>query len=52
MQILLRPPLVPICKTFLKSHLEHDDIINDQACNASFHQNLEKIWYNSALAIT
>ena len=33
-------------------HLDYGDIIYDKAYNSSFHQNLEKIHYNSVLAIT
>ena len=33
-------------------HLDYGDIIYDKAYNSSFHQNLEKIQYNSVLAIT
>ena len=35
-----------------KPHLDYGDIIYDKAYNSSFHQNLEKIQYNSTLAIT
>ena len=33
-------------------HLDYGDIIYDKAYNSSFDQNLEKIQYNSVLAIT
>ena len=51
-KILTRPPLLTIYKSFIRPHLDYDDIIYDKAYNSSFHQNLEKIQYNSALAIT
>ena len=35
-----------------KPHLDYGEIIYDKAYNSSFHQNLEKIQYNSMLAIT
>ena len=51
-KILTRHPLITIYKLFIKPHLDYGDIIYDKAYNSSFHQNLEKIQYNSALAIT
>ena len=50
--ILPRMPLVTIYKSFIRPHLHYGDIIYDQAYNFSFHQKLESIQYNSALAIT
>ena len=38
--------------TFIRPHLDYGDIIYDQAYNLSFHQKLESIQYNAALAIT
>ena len=49
---LPRLPLVTICKSFVKPHLDYGDVIYDQAYNVSFHQKLESIQYNSALSIT
>ena len=51
-KILTRAPLLTIYKSFIRPHLDYGDIIYDKAYNSSFHQNLEKIQYNSALAIT
>ena len=51
-KILTRPPLLTLYKTFIRSHLDYGDIIYDKAYNTSFHQILEKVQYNSALAIT
>ena len=51
-KILTRPPLLTIYKSFIRPHLDYGDIIYDKAYNSSFHQNLEEIHYNSALAIT
>ena len=51
-KILTRPPLLKIYKSFIRPHLDYGDIRYDKAYNSSFHQNLEKIQYNSALAIT
>ena len=50
--ILPRLPLLTIYKSFIRPHLDYGDIIYDQAYNASFHQKLDSIQYNAALAIT
>ena len=47
-----RLPLLTINKSFIRPHLDYDDIIYDQAYNVSFHQKLESLQYNWALAIT
>ena len=49
---LPRLPLLTIYKSFIRPHLDYGNIIYDQAYNVSFHQKLESIQYNSALAIT
>ena len=49
---LPRTPLITFFKSFIRPHLGYGDIIYDQACNTSFHQNIESIQYNAALAIT
>ena len=50
--VLPRPSLVTIYKAFIRPHLDYGDIIYDRAYNESFHQKLESIQYNAALAIT
>ena len=50
--ILPRPTLLTICKAFIRPHLDYGDTIHDQAYNDSFHQKLESIQYNAALAMT
>ena len=50
--ILPRPTLLTIYKAFIRPHLDYGDTIYDQAYNDSFHQKLESIQYNAALAIT
>ena len=50
--ILPRAPLVTIYKSFLRPHLDYGDILYDQMFNNSFHEKLESIQYNAALAIT
>ena len=47
-----RQTLLTIYKAFIRSHLDYGDTIYDQAYNDSFHQKLESIQYNAALAIT
>ena len=49
--ILPRPSLI-IYKSFIKPHVDYGDIIYDQAYNVSFHQKLESIQNNVALATT
>ena len=51
-KLLTKDPLLTIYKSFIRPHLDYSDIIYDKAYNSSFHQNLEKIQYNSALGIT
>ena len=50
--VLLRPSQVTIYKAFTRPHFDYGDIIYDQAYKESFHQKLESIQYNAALAIT
>ena len=48
---LPRTLLITIFKLFIRLHLDYGDIIYDRAYNTSFHQNIESIQYNAALAI-
>ena len=50
--ILPRSALLTICKCFTRAHLDYGDVIYDQAFNNSFHQKVEYLQYNAALAIT
>ena len=50
--ILPRQTLLTTYKAFIRPHLDYGDTIYDQAYNDSFHQKLESIQYNAALAIT
>ena len=50
--ILLRPVLLTIYKSFIRPHLDYADIIYDQAYNKSFQQKLELLQYDACLAIT
>ena len=45
-------PLLTIYKSFIRLHLDYDDVISDQHYNNCFYQQLASIEYNSALAIT
>ena len=49
---LPRLPLLTIYKSFIRPHLDYGDVIYDQAYTTSFHQKIESVQYNSALAIT
>ena len=49
---LPRASLVIIYKSFIRLHLHYGDILYDQTFNNSFHERLELIQYNAALAIT
>ena len=44
--------LIPIYKAFVRLHLNYDDVHFDQAFNASSHEKLESIQYNSCFALT
>ena len=49
---LPRKSLLTIYKSFIRPHFDYGDIIYDQSYNTSFHQRLESLQYNAALAIT
>ena len=49
---LPRSTLLTIYKAFIRPHLDYGDTIYYQADNDSFHQKLESVQYNVALAIT
>ena len=49
---LARPALLFLYKCFVRTRLNYGDIIYDQALNNSFHQKIESLQYNAALAIT
>ena len=50
--ILPRSELLTIYKSFIRPDLDYGDTIYDEAYNASFHQKLELLQYNTCLAIT
>ena len=49
---LPRAPLITIYKSFIRPHFDYRNILYDQTFNNSFHERLESIQYNAALAIT
>ena len=49
---LPRKSSLTIYKSFIRPHLDYGGIIYDQSYNTSFHQRLESLQYNAALAIT
>ena len=51
-QVFPRTSLITIYKAFIRPQLDYVDVIFDQAFDNSFHQRLESIQYNAALAIT
>ena len=44
--------LIPIYKAFVRLRLNYNDVHFDQAFNASSHEKLESIQYNSCFALT
>ena len=44
--------MITIYKSFTRSHLDYGEIIYDQTFNESFHERIESIQCNSAIAIT
>ena len=49
---LTRLPLLTIHKSFIRPRFDYGDIIYDQTYTVSFHQKIESVQYNWALAIT
>ena len=49
---LPKTSLITFFKSFIRPHIDHGDMIYDRAYNTSFHQNIESIQCNVALAIT
>ena len=50
--IFSRGSLLTIFKSFVRPHLDYGDVTFDQGYNNTFHQKMESIQYNAALAIT
>ena len=48
---LPRALLITIYKSFIRPHFDYGHILYDQPFNNSFHERLESIQYNAALAI-
>ena len=51
-KLLSREALITICKAFVRPHLDHGDVLFDQAFSASSHEKLESIPYNACLVLT
>ena len=49
--VLPRSSLFTIYKTFIRSHFDYTDVVYDQSYKLSFHEKLELIQYNAALAV-
>ena len=49
--ILPRGSLLTIFESFARPHLDFGDVIYDQSYDNTFHQKMESIQYNAALAI-
>ena len=43
--------MITIYEAIIRPHLDYGDVIFDEAFNNSFHQRLEPIQYNAAMAI-
>ena len=50
-QELPRPSLITIYKAFIRPHLHYGDVFFEQALNNFFHQRVESIQSDAALAI-
>ena len=44
--------LLAIYKSFIRTHLDYDDVVYDHPSNEAFSNKLETVQYNAALAIT
>ena len=50
--LLPRQSLLTIYKSFIRPHLNYDDVIHDQPLNESLSNRIESAQYKAALAIT
>ena len=50
--VLPREALLTIYKSFIRPHLDCEDVMFDQSYNDSFHAKLESYQYKAALAMT
>ena len=50
--VLPRSQLLTIYKTFICSHFDYSDVTYDQSYKSLFHEKLESIQYNIAVAVT
>ena len=49
--LLQRESLITSYKSFLRPHIDYGDIIYDQPNNDSFYNMIERVQYNSELAV-
>ena len=49
---LPRTSLLTIYKSFIRPHLDKDDVVSDEPSNDAFSNQWETVQYNAALAIT
>ena len=49
---LQRLVLITMNKALVRAHLDHGNMIYDEAYNKRFHQKLESIQYNACLALS
>ena len=50
--ILSRKRLLTICKSFVRSNFDYDDIIYDKPVNESFKRKIERVQYKAAFVIS
>ena len=50
--VLPRSLLLTIYKAFICNHFDYADLVYDESYKSSFHEKLESIQYNAALAVT
>ena len=49
--LLPRPALITLYKSFIRLYLDYNDTIYEQAFNSSSHEKLQSIQYNASLVI-
>ena len=52
MNLLLPTSLLTIYKSFVRPHLNYDDVIYNRPNNFHLSDKIKIVWYNAALAIT
>ena len=49
--LLPRPAIITLYKSFIRPYLDYSDIIYEKAFNTSFHEKFESIQYSASLAM-